>query len=83
MAPDELALKLPKPKRCAEKSLHNAEVRFWIENGRLRHDEKIAPSIRCYLADIDWDKQWKRFRRGRGYSLCLCKSAAIKAGLIY
>jgi hypothetical protein len=74
---------LKKPKGCSGKPEHKAEVRIWIENDQLKHDRKVAPSIKCDVAEEDWERCWKDFRRRKGKPVCLCEDAAREVGVIW
>ena len=81
---------LKKPTSCARSGLHAAQVCAWIEDNRALCDRQVHSTIKCYATGIGWSQQWRKFRKGESYSLCLCESAArelkreaVRVGLVW
>lgn len=75
-------MRLKRPKSCVASGSHRAEVRIWIDKGKIQHDYNLDPNIECYVTDMNWDQQWRRFKKG-GYAICLCGRAAIEVGFVW
>lgn len=83
------SMKINPPVKCASNGPHKAERQVWRGENAL-HDARLASEHDCYVVVDDWKKQWRRFKRVRGYSLCLCemafeelRSEAKRVGLIW
>ncbi len=82
-------MELKQPTGCAGKGSHPAKVRAWILENAF-NDSLLHGEFECYVSTQGWNKQWRRFRFGKGYAICLCDSAfqelreeAVRVGLIW